>query len=397
VTIMHQPSCTKYGPGNDSEKPDVQRQVPTVSNKGQAGQQQQAPDTNKNLDMPFNRLGRIRRSLKGKEALSHFKTMSNVSNACRITEQLEDGTSIIDYIDLKRVQFDQDFQRTSFIQSQETERLQKIKYIEEKRTRELNNIKKTFKVAYRLEDVVQKRWVKKTRMVKKMHTCIHEELVEKSMLVGTVKIQRDFQEQQKTSYEWQPVPKREKLYDQLVQVIKKYPVQPRQEILTYPDLETKDYQVRELVVYDTDIHAQIVFQDAVEPVYNNYISYVKYAVPRVEKVAILKEVHTEKMMHWDEIKKEVRVTEVEVEEEYWVEEEFKEPKLLPYIIEGPSENIQFSEPYVKTTVEVETNEVTVFKEEKTDHTVSLTKYEQENKTTEKNLRDCRVVNRRFIN
>ena len=183
VTIMHQPSCTKYGPGNDSEAPDT-------NNK----------DTKKSVDMPFNRLGRIRRSLKGKEALAHFKTMSNVSNACKITEQLEDGTSIIDYIDLKRVQFDQDFQRTSFIQSQETERLQNIKYIEEKRTRELNNIKKTFKVAHRFEDVVQKRWVKKTRMVRKEHTCIHEELVEKSMLVGTVKIQRDFQEQQKTSY-----------------------------------------------------------------------------------------------------------------------------------------------------------------------------------------------------
>jgi len=140
-----------------------------------------------------------------------------------------------------------------------------------------------------------------------------------------------------------------------------------------------------------------VFQDAVEPVYNDYISYVKYAVPRVENVAILKEVHTEKMIKWDEIRKVVKVTEVEVEEEYWVEEEFKEEKLVRYITEGPSESIQFYEPYVKTTVEIETNEVTVFKEEKTDHTVSLTKYEQENKTTEKNLRDCKVVNRQFIN
>ena len=118
------------------------------------------------------------------------------------------------------------------------------------------------------------------------------------------------------SHEWQPVPEREKLYDRLVQNIQKYPVQPRQEILTYPDLETMDHQVRELIVYDTDVHARIVVDETVEPVYNDYMSYAKNQVPRFERSEILKEVGTEKMIYWDEVHMEIRVTEDEVEEEY---------------------------------------------------------------------------------
>ena len=123
-----------------------------------------------------------------------------MSNACRITEQLENGTSIIEYIDLKSNKFDQDYQKTSFIQSEEIERLENTRYIEGKRTRELSNIKKTFKIDHKIVEEVQKRWVKKIRKVKKPHICIHEKLVEKSIQVDTVKIGHDVQEKQRTSY-----------------------------------------------------------------------------------------------------------------------------------------------------------------------------------------------------
>ena len=82
---------------------------------------------------------------------------------------------------------------------------------------------------------------------------------------------------------------------------------------------------------------------------------------------------------------------------HWVEEEFEVKKLIPYIVEGAPESIQFDEPCVKTVVDVEENEVTVFKEVKTGHTVSMKKYEHEKKTTERNLRDCKIVKRQFIN
>ena len=48
-------------------------------------------------------------------------------------------------------------------------------------------------------------------------------------------------------------------------------------------------------------------------------------------------------------------------------------------------------------VELEENKFTVFKEVKTGHTVSIKKYEHEKKTTERNLRDCKIVKRQFIN
>ena len=102
-----------------------------------------------------------------------------------------------------------------------------------------------------------------------------------------------------------------------------YPVQPRQEILTYPDLETKDHQVRELIVYDTDVHARIVVDEKTEPVYNDYMAYVKNEVSKTESVDFLREIPTTKTIYWDEIHMEVRVSEEEVDEDY---------KKVPYIL-----------------------------------------------------------------
>ena len=82
---------------------------------------------------------------------------------------------------------------------------------------------------------------------------------------------------------------------------------------------------------------------------------------------------------------------------YWEEEEYEVKKLVPFIIEGPSETLQFEEPCVKTFVEIEENEVTLFKEVKTDHSVNVKKFEQERKKIQKNLRDCKIVKRQFIN
>ena len=118
------------------------------------------------------------------------------------------------------------------------------------------------------------------------------------------------------SHEWQPFPEREILYNRPVQNIKRYPVQPRQEILTYPDLATKDHQVRELVVYDTNIQANVLLDDKVEPVYNDYMRYVQIPVPRFDTCEILKEVGTESWIYWDEMHMEISMIEHEVEEEY---------------------------------------------------------------------------------
>ena len=126
------------------------------------------------------------------------------------------------YIDLKSSSLTQNYQKTSFEQFEEVERVESTKYVEGTRIRELHGVKKTFKIDHMVVTEKKKHWVKKSRKVMKPHICIHEELVEKSIQVDSADVETATQERQRISYEWLPVPEREKLYDRLVQSVQKY-------------------------------------------------------------------------------------------------------------------------------------------------------------------------------
>ena len=177
---------------------------------------------------------------------------------------------MIEYTDVQEKTIQKHYEKTEYVKSEVTERVEHTHYRQDQRVRELAGLRKCFKIEHKIEKVKQKRWVKKTRMVKKPHICIHEKLVERSINVDTVEIEADTQNRTRNGYEWTPIQQQEVMYERPKYRIDNYNVRPRQEILTYPDLETMDHTVREIIEYETGVRARFVSGDSVDDVLNHY-------------------------------------------------------------------------------------------------------------------------------
>merc|ERR1711976_278161 len=122
-----------------------------------------ASDTSK---ISFARLATIRSTIK--------KPIRNMSmgNQIRIVEQKTDGTAVIGYTDVQEKTIQKHYEKTEYVKSEVTERVEHTHYRQDQRVREPAGLRKCFKIEHKIEKVKQKRWVKKTRMVKKPHICI---------------------------------------------------------------------------------------------------------------------------------------------------------------------------------------------------------------------------------